>query len=147
MLRRYTFWLVAAVLFQFVTAALHALSFIARPPLRNDTERQIQELVTTYRENMGAGFHPSFWDLYTAMSACFLLLCLLGGLTLGYLLLKNAGAELMRGAVVIHLIIFGVTFIIMLIFTFLPPIVMTGLIFVNLLVGFLTMPKASGAQS
>ena len=145
MLKRYTFWLTAAVLFQFVTAALHSLSFIAKPKLRNDTERQIQELVTTYRESMGAGFYPTLWDLFSAMSACFLLLCLLGGLTLGYLLLKDANVNLMRGVILINLIIFSATFVIMSVFTFLPPIVMTGLIALNLLAAYITAPKAETA--
>ena len=141
MLRRYTFWLTAAVLFQFVNAILHSLSFIAKPRLRNDTERQIQELITTYREDMGAGYHPTLWNLFTALSACYPLLCLLGGLTLGYLLLKHTDPELMRGVILINLIIFSIMFAIMLVFTFLPPIVMTGLIAINLLAAYIFVQR------
>ena len=142
MLRRYTFWLIAAVIFQFITAVLHSLSFIITPELHNDTERQLHELITNYHPDMGGGFHPSFWNRFTALSACYTLLCILGGLTLGYLVLKHTGPELMRGIILINLIVFGVCFVIVLIFTFLPPIILTGLIVINLLAAYFTVPKS-----
>lgn len=145
MLKRYTFWLTAAVLFQILTAILHSLSFFVEPDLGNDTKRQLHELITTYREDMGAGFHPTFFNLFTALSACYSLLCLLGGLTLGYLLLKHTEPNLMRGMIAINLAIFGVCFIVMFFLTFLPPVVMTGLIVVNLLAAFLLVPKIESA--
>jgi hypothetical protein len=141
MLKRYTFWLTAAILFQFLNAVLHSLSFFIEPDLHNDTERQLHELITTYHPDMGAGFHPSFWNLFTALSACFPLLCMLGGLTLGYLLLKQTEPDLMRGVILINVIIFGVCLAVMAFFTFLPPVVMTGLIFINLLVSYLLVPR------
>lgn len=145
MLKRYTFWLTAAVLFQFLTAVLYSLSFFVKPDLDNDTKRQFHELITTYRADMGAGFHPTFFNLFTALSACYPLLCLLGGLTLGYLLLKHTEPNLMRGIIAINLAIFTVCFIVMFFLTFLPPVVMTGLIVVNLLAAFLLVPKIESA--
>ena len=141
MLKRYTFWLTAAILFQFLNAILHSLSFLVKPELKNDTERQIHELITGYKEDLGAGFHRTFWDLFLALSACYPLLCLLGGLTLGYLLLKHTESELMRGLILINLIIFSGMFVIMFAFTFLPPIVMSGLIVINLLLAYVMVPK------
>lgn len=128
-------------MFQILTAILHSLSFFVEPDLGNDTKRQLHELITTYREDMGAGFHPTFFNLFTALSACYSLLCLLGGLTLGYLLLKHTEPNLMRGMIAINLAIFGVCFIVMFFLTFLPPVVMTGLIVVNLLAAFVLVPK------
>lgn len=145
MLRRYTFWLTAAVLFQFLTGLIHSLSFFVKSELKNETERQLHELITTYRSDMAGGFHPSFFDLFTALSACFSLLCFLGGLTLGYLLLKHTEPNLMRGIIAINLAIFGVCFVVMFFLTFLPPVVMTGLIVVNLLAAFLLVPKIESA--
>jgi hypothetical protein len=145
MLKRYTFWLTAAVLFQFLNAILHSLSFIVQPDLKNDTERQIHELITTYREELPIGFHRTFMDLFTALSACFPLLCLLGGLTLGYLLLNHTEPELMRPMILINLIIFSAAFVIMVVFTFLPPIVMTGLIVINLLAAYILVPRTDAA--
>lgn len=145
MLKRYTFWLTSAVLFQFVTAILHSLSFFVEPDLNNDTKRQLHELLTTYREDMGAGFHPTFFNLFTALSSCYSLMCLLGGLTIGYLLIKHTEPNLMRGIIAINLAIFTVCFIVMFFLTFLPPVVMTGLIVVNLLAAFLLVPKIESA--
>ena len=141
MLKRYTFWLTAAILFQFLTAILHSLSFFVRPDLQNDTERQLHELITVYRPDMGAGFHPSLWNLFTALSACFPLMCMLGGLTLGYLLLKQTDPDLMRGVILINVVVFGVCLLVMAVFTFLPPILMTGLIFINLLAAYILVPR------
>jgi hypothetical protein len=141
MLKRYTFWLTAAILFQSLTAILHSLSFIVAPELNNDTERQLYDLITNYHPDMGAGFHPSFLNLFTALSACYSLLCILGGLTLGYLLLKNAEPRLMRGIIFINLVVFGVCLVVVAVLTFLPPIVMTGLIVINLLAAFILVPK------
>jgi hypothetical protein len=142
MIKRYTFWLTAAILFQFVTAILHCLSFFVSPDLNNDTEREIHRLITEYRPEMGAGFHPSFWNLFTALSACYPLLCVLGGMTLGYLLIKQADVDLMRGVILINVVIFAICLVVMAVFTFPLPIVMTALIFLNLLAAYLLIPKS-----
>jgi len=141
MLKRYTFWLSAAVIFQFLTAAFHALSLVIKPEPANDTERQLLTLVTTHKIDAGGGFQPTFSNLFTALSSCFSLLCLLGGLTNGWLLLKHAEPNLMRGILGINVVVFGICFVIMAFFTFLPPIVCTGLIFFNLLAAFIVVPK------
>ncbi len=145
MLKRYTFWLTAAILFQFLTAVFHALSLFIRPEPANETERQLFELITTYKLNAGAGFHPTFANLVTALSSCFSFVCLLGGLTLGYMLLKHTEPKVMRGLIGINLAIFGVIFVMMIVFTFLPPIVCTGLIFINLLFAYIFVPKIESA--
>lgn len=141
MLKRYTFWLTAAVLFQFITAILHSLSLFINVPPSNDTEAQLQTLITTYHMNAGAGFSPTYSDLFTALSSCFTFLCLFAGLTNGYLLLKHAEPSLMKGILAINVAIFGVVFLVMAVFTFLPPIVCTGVIFINLLAAYLVVPK------
>ncbi|MBK6722343.1 MAG: hypothetical protein IPO41_14395 [Acidobacteria bacterium] len=141
MLRRYTFWLSAAVIFMLLTAAFHAISLFVKLEPANETERQLIELVTTYRMDAGAGFHPSFGNLMTALSSCFSFLCLLGGLTLGYLMIKHTEPNIMKGMIGINVIIFGAIFVVMTVFTFLPPIVCTGLIFLNLLAAYIVVPK------
>ena len=145
MLRRYTFWLSAAVIFQFLTAAFHALSLFIRPEPTNDTERQLFELMNTYRIDAGAGFHPSLSNLMTALSSCLSFVCLLGGLTLGYLMLKHTEPIIMKGIIGINVIIFGAILVVMAVFTFLPPIVCTGLIFFNLLAAYIVVPKIESA--
>ena len=141
MLKRYTFWLSAAVLFQLITAIVHSLSLFIDVPPASDTEVQLQTLITTYHMSLGAGFSPTYSDLFTALSSCFTFLCLFAGLTNGYLLIKHAEPNLMKGILAINVAIFGVVFIVMAVFTFLPPIVCTGLIFFNLLAAYLVVPK------
>ena len=145
MLKRYTFWLSAAVIFQFLTAAFHALSLFIRPEPSNDTERQLLELLTTYKMDAGAGFYPTFSNFFTALSSCFSFVCLLGGLTLGYLLLKHTEPRIMKGIIGINTMIFGAIFVVMGVFTFLPPIICTGLIFINLLAAYIVVPKIESA--
>src|SRR5512144_1230972 len=141
MLKRYTFWLTAAMLFQFVTAIIHSLSFIIGLQPENDTERQMVDLITNYRQDMGAGFHRTFYELFTALSACLPLLCLLGGSTLGYLLLKDAEPGLMRGVIFINLVVFSVGLVVMFAFGFIVPVVSFGLVVINLLLAYVMVPK------
>ena len=117
------------------------IGFFFTTRVENETERQLHLLLTTYREDMGAGFHPTFWNLFTALSACYPLLCLLGGLTLGYLLIKHTEPAVMKGMLAIHLAIFTICFLVMAFLTFLPPIFLTGLVAVNLLLGYIFCPK------
>lgn len=141
MLKRYTFWLSAAVIFQFLTAAVHAISLFVNPEPANDTERQLTTLLTTYKMDLGAGFQPTFSNLFTALSSCFSLLCLLGGAITGWLLFKHTEPNVMRGIIGINVVVFGICFVLMAFFTFLPPIICTGLIFINLLAAFVVVPK------
>lgn len=136
MLKRYTFWLWAAVVFQLLTAAIHAVSLFVSVEPANETERQLDTLVTTYHINAGGGFHPTYQNLFIALSSCFSFVCLLGGLTNAYLLKKGARPDLMKGIIGINTLIFGAVFAVMAVFTFLPPIVCTGLIFGSLIVSF-----------
>jgi hypothetical protein len=145
MLKRYTFWLWTAVAFQLLTALLHSISLFVTPEASTETERQLITLMNTYRLDAGAGFHPSMGNLFTALSSCFSLLCLLGGLTNIFLLRKKAPADILKGSVGIHLIVFGACFAMMAFFTFLPPIACTGLIFVSLVISYVLIP--SGAES
>jgi hypothetical protein len=133
MLKSYRFWLWLAVVILLLNALIHSVTLFLQPPAQDETERQLFELMASYRHNFGAGFKRSMNELTTALSACFSLLCLLGGLTLAFLLGKQAEARIMKGVVAIHLVVFGICFVVMAVFTFLPPIILTGLIFLSLL--------------
>lgn len=141
MLKRYTFWFTAAILFQALTGLFHSLSLFLTPQPRNEIERQLLELMTTYRMDAGAGFAPTYYNLMTALSSCFTFLCLFAALVNGYLLLKHTEAGVMRGIIAINVGIFGFLLVVMAYFTFLPPILFTGLIFVNLMAAFIVVPK------
>ncbi len=66
---------------------------------------------------------------------------MLGGLICGYVLIKR-DRTMARGLIGINAVVFGMTFVVMLVFTFLPPIVLTGLIFVNLTAAYLLAPRS-----
>ena len=141
MFRRYSFWLWLAVVFQLLNAVGHSLSFVVTQVPTNETERQLLELMGNYRLDMGAGFHRTTHQLFTALSACFPLFYLLGGLNNIYCLKKRVDADLLRGLLAIQLIVFGIGFGVMVVFAFLPPILLTGLVFVCLAAAFFLTPR------
>ena len=147
MLKRYRFWLWTAVVFLFLTALIHASTLFIQPAPQNDTERQLLALLVDYKQDFGAGFQRSMKEIFIALSACFSLVCLLGGLTLAYLARKRTDAGILKGVVGIHVLVFGICFVVMALFTFLPPIVLTGLIFFSLLLSYFLIPRQQGASS
>jgi hypothetical protein len=147
MLKRYTFWLWLAVVFLLLTGLIHSISLFVSPVPANETERQLLNLMMNYKQDMGAGFHKSMWSLFTALSSCFSFVCLLGGLTIAYLLKKKAPISILKGVVGIHLLVFAACFVMIAVFAFLPPIVLTGLVVLLLAIGFFTIPSESEPQS
>jgi hypothetical protein len=141
MLKRPRFWLWTAVVLLFLNVVIHSITLFISPAPQNETERQLIELMVNYRSDFGAGFHRNMKELWTALSSCFSLLALLGGLTLAYLGRQRVEPGLLKGVVGVHVIVFGITFVIMLVFTFLPPIILTGLIFLTLVMTFFTIGK------
>jgi hypothetical protein len=141
MLRRHTFWLKVAVGLMTLTAIVHSLSLVAPAAPRNETERQLMDLMATYRLDAGDGFHPTMANLMTALSACFTFVCLLGALTMAYLLRRRVALDVLKGVAGIHAVIFACVFVVMLLLTFSPPIVLTGLITLGLALGYLTVPS------
>ena len=147
MLKRYTFWFWMAVVFMLLTGTVHLIGLFVSPVPANEIERQLIELMNTYKNDLGAGFHPTMGNLFTALSSCFSLLCLLGGLTNAYLLKKKVDAGVLKGIVWINLLVFGACFIMMLVFTFLPPIVLTGLIVLFLILTLITIRGTAKAAT
>src|ERR1051325_1654955 len=141
MVKRYTFWLWIAIVFLLLNTVVHSTTLFIRPAPQNETERQLTQLMTTYHNDFGAGFHPTPQNLFTALSSCFSLLCLLGALMNAYLVRKRVGAEIMRGVLAIDLLVFGICFVVVAIFTFLLPIILVGLIVVFLALAFITLPR------
>ena len=82
-------------------------------------------------------------NLMTALSACFTFVCVLGGWINAYLLRRRVPPDLLKGVVGIHLLVFGAVFAVMLALTFSPPIVLTGVIVLFLLLAYFTMPGES----
>jgi hypothetical protein len=147
MLKRYRFWLVLAIVLLFLNTLVHGATLFLQPAPEDETQRQLIELMTTYKYDFGAGFKRSTKELVTALSSCFSLLSLLGAATLSYLMRRRPEAELLKGVVAIHAFVFGICFAIMAAFTFLPPIILTGLIFISLSIAFFLIPRQEAANS
>ncbi len=145
MLKRYTFWFSAAAVLQLITGLIHSVSLFVGAEPANDSERQLQSLLTTYRFDAGGGFHPTYENLFTALSSCFTFLCIFAALSNGYLLRKHVGTDVMKGLIAINLVIFGGVFAVMAYLTFPPPIICSGLIFVSLIPAFILVPKIETA--
>jgi fatty acid desaturase len=135
---KYTFWLWTAAIVQIVSAGIHSLNFFRKPSPQNETERQLFDLMYNYKPDMGAGFHPSMADFFTGLSSCFTMLYLFAGLSNIYIIRKNLSPEIVKGFTSINLLIFGAAFLIMLVFTFLPPIILAGLVFLTLCFAYAT---------
>jgi hypothetical protein len=145
MLKRYTFWLTAAVIFQFVSGIIHSVSLFITPSGDGEIEQQMISLITTYKMDMGAGFHPTFFNLFTALSSCLSFLFFFAALTNAYLLWKHTEPSVMKGIIGINVVIFGALFAMVAYFTFLLPIVCVGLVFINLVAAFIMVPKVESA--
>lgn len=145
MLKRFTFWLWLAAVFLLLTGAIHSFSLFGSPSGQTETERQMLALMLSYKMNMPGGYHPTMWNLFTALSSCLTLICFLGGLTLAFLLKKKAPVEILKGVVVIHLLVFATCFGVFAILTFIFPIVLTGLCVLFLALGLLTIPRVNVA--
>ena len=140
-MKKYTTWLKTASVFQLISALIHAITLFVTLPPNNETEKQLFTLMDTYRFDLGAGFHRTMGELTLALSACFCLVCLLGSLLNWYLLRKKVEPEIMQGVININLVVFGILFGLIATFTFLLPIILSGLIFLFLIFSRLTIPR------
>ena len=147
MLKRYRFWLWLAVVILLLNALIHSVTLFLEPAPHDETQRQLFDLMATYKQDFGAGFKRSTNELVTALSASFSLLCLLGGLTLAFLLRKQAEVRIMKGVVGIHVLVFGICFAVIAVFTFLAPIVLIGLVLLSLLLAYFLMPRQQETSS
>lgn len=138
-MKNYSFWLKTSSVIQFITAAAHSISFFVTPQPANETEKRFYDLMTSYQFDFGAGFHRSMEQMMTALSVCFPLVCLLGGVVNWYLLYKKVPMDVMKGVLNINIVIFGISFCVMLALTFLPPITLTGLALLTLVISRLTI--------
>ncbi len=140
---KYTTWLKTAAIFQFIATAIHLTSLFVTLPPNNETEKQLFALMDTYKFDLGTGFHRTMGELTLVFSACLCLVCLLGGLLNWYLLRKKVASEIMKGVININLIVFGILLGLTIAFTFLLPIVQTGLIVLFLILARFTIRKSS----
>ena len=142
-MKKYTTWLKAAAIFQFINVIIHITSFFITPAPNNETEKQLFTLMDTYKFDLGTGFHRTISDMILVFSACLCLVCLLGGLLNWYLIRKRIEPEIMKGVIIINLIVFGILSVLTIAFTFLMPIISIGLIVLFLILSLFTVSKSS----
>lgn len=128
MAKRFRMWINALIILLFLTAFFHSLSFFIHSEPANDTERQLNALLENYKFDLGAGFHRSYNQVMVSLSACFTLLCLFGAFINLYFLRKRLTPDLWKGLLPIQAFIYGILFVVMVLFAFLPPIVCSGLL-------------------
>lgn len=139
MLKSSSFWLKTASVFQIITGLVHSIVLFNDMQGQNETEVKMLALMTDHKMDMGAGIFHSMMDLFLALSSCFTFLYLLGGIN-NFYLLKKLEPSAMKGYLLINIVIFGVCFAIMLFMTFLPPIILTGIVSVLLTASYFTIP-------
>lgn len=132
-MRNYKTWYWVAAVFQFLTAGIHSLSFLNRAQPGNETEKTLLDLMHNYRQQAGS-MSFSMEEIMIALSACLTFVYLFGGLTNAWLLRRTQDETVLGGILAINLVVFGALFVIMVVYTFLPPIIMTGCVFLFLLV-------------
>jgi len=141
-MKKYSTWLKTAAILQFIAAIIHAITLFVTLPPNNETEKQLFTLMDTYKFDFGAGFHRTMGELLLALSACFSLVCLLGSLLNWYLLRKKIEPGIMQGVITINLVVFGILFGLTVMFAFLQPIILAGLIFLFLIFSRLAIGRA-----
>lgn len=102
----FSFWIWFTIIMQVLTAIYHSTSFFAKPKPRNDTEKQLVDR------------SPSFTLIY-----------IFGAVVNWYFLKEGMSQETWHGLMLIEMIVYGVIFISQIRFTFLLPIIATGLVF------------------
>jgi hypothetical protein len=146
MKKTYSLWLKVAIALQFITGVFHLLGFINSPVPKNDSERQLFDLMTNYKFDLGAGFLRSMEDLMNSFSIAFALFLFFSCILNLFLLRNNLPNKVMNGVILINFFAYLICFIAMSALTFLPPIICTGLIVVMLLIAYLRLKAESSKK-
>lgn len=134
---KYKIWIIATYIFQLLTGVIHSLSFFSDHKASNDAEKPLIEAITTIKMEMGAGFNPTFQELFLSVSAALTLLCLFSGVMNWYLLKLNLSNAAYKSIMGINAVTFGIYTIVNFFFSFLPPLICISLIFVSSLMAYL----------
>lgn len=141
MFSKHTFWLKTASVFQILTGLIHSIGLFRDMKGKNETEEKMIELMTSHKMDLGAGMFHSMMDIFLALSSCLTFLYILGGAN-NFFLLQRLNLKDLKGYLLINIIVFGAYFGIALFLTFLPPIILTGSVFILLIASFITIPKS-----
>lgn len=136
-------WFKTSAIAMLLTAAIHVLSFVTAYEPINDQEKELINLSQNYKFDMGAGFYNTYQDHMTAFSVSFTLLHLSSALIILILSKKISDQSAMASLNLILLITHLINFLVTLYFTFLPPIIFTGVITFLLSVSYFLISKKS----
>ncbi len=139
MLRNPSFWIWGLIVTQFLSAFAHSLSFFVKQTPRNETEKQLIELTTKYKSDLGGGIKRTFWELFIGVSVCYTVVYTLGAVLNWYFLKTGISPGVWEGLLLIECIAYGILFLLMIKFTFWPPIIVTGLVFIFALGAYLSV--------
>jgi hypothetical protein len=137
MFSNFFFWIWGLVIAQLLSAFFHSLSFMNKPKPKNDTEKQLIELTSSYKADMGGGIKRSFSQLFIGLSTCFTMVYTFGAALNWYFIKAAISPEIWNGLLLIEVFAYGVLFLLMIRFTFWPPIIVTGLVFIFALGAYL----------
>ncbi len=139
-MKNYWLWLKITAILQLLTGLAHAMSFLVTPEAANDTEKHLLDLLQHYLFDLG-GFHRTMNQIIHVLSAHFSLAYLFAGLLNWYLSRKKAGPNILRGIIHIQLFIFTISTLLNLWFAFLPPMILTGLCWLSLVITRISLPQ------
>ena len=129
MFANFSIWIWFTIIMQVLTAVFHSISFFAKAKPRNDTEKQLVDLMKDYKLDMGAGIKRTFYNLFIGVSTSFTIIYIFGALINWYFLKQGTTLDIWHGFMLIQMIVYGAIFGLQLRYTFLPPIILTGLVF------------------
>jgi hypothetical protein len=129
----FTFWIWGAIIAQGLSAFFHSMSFIVKFKPKNDTEKQMIDLLDNHKIEMGGGIKRSFAELFIGVSIFFTFIYILGAGLNFYFLSSGITPAVWDGFLLIQLIVYGLVFLLQIRYTFWPPIIVTGLVFLFLL--------------
>lgn len=133
MVTKFSFWLRIAILFQLLTGLIHSLSLLSDPSPNNELEEEMFRLMNEVEINFGSGFFLTMNDIVFAFSVCFSLFLFFTAI-LNFIILKFNEIKLIKSIVIVNILFYSICFVVMLFYTFLPPIICTFLILFSLII-------------
>lgn len=145
MSKKFSFWIWGTIILQWLTAVIHSVAqFVApEPEIADEKEKVLIDLMANFKKDYGAGFVRSADDFFFALGLCFTLFCLLGGFINWWLNKKRISVDIWKGVLLIQIVIYGAAFLSCLFYTFLPPIVCTGLISLFAIGSYFSLKKTA----
>jgi hypothetical protein len=136
-MKNYSFWFKAAIFMQIITGVFHVIGIISERKPKNDEEKTLFDLMENYTFDMGAGFIRSMGDIMLSFSITFALLLFFSGVLNFYVLKNISDIKVHKGIIAVNIGTYIICFVTMVVLTFLPPVICTGLILLFLTISYM----------